>query len=99
MIGGAGGPGSWSGWGTAAVLPGRTRRLPRSAIRRTAVAGFVLVLAGLLGAPAIDTRGLHRNALVALFAVPSVPHAGPRSSETDWRQSPIAPEELSATVR
>jgi phosphoglycerol transferase MdoB-like AlkP superfamily enzyme len=68
------------------------------AMAATLALAMVVAIAGPFSASLIDTRGLHRNALGALFTG-GLPRARIASGATDWRESPFGGEAVEGIGR
>ena len=69
----------------------RNVRLTQKASSAVCCAGIAIVIAGPLAASRVDTRGLERNAMVALVssALPRIRAAESLEHGRDWRRSPV----------
>jgi hypothetical protein len=85
--------------GIATLLPFLMKPPGARASNRMAVAGIVIVVAGVLVADDVDTRGLQRNAFGALLPEPILWTAAARSPDlADARSSPFKPAPPSAAL-
>ena len=70
----------------AAVLPSILEKIPRPARKYAVVCAVVIVLLGPVAARRVDTRGMDRNVITALFGV-SPPRTKGLPAEGNWRDS------------
>src|SRR6185503_13498401 len=82
----------------AAILPRLLRRVPRSVLAATAVAGLVISAVGPAARARVETSGFERNAVLTLISS-AVPRVHSRPMTGDWRASRFeanATDDLSA---